>query len=91
MEIAFTADANDQLTELELTGPQAVIDAVIRTLTLLEIDPGDPRLRTKSLKAPNPPFALWRITPCPPTDWVVIWELLDEKPPVVKVTAVAPL
>jgi hypothetical protein len=87
MEIAFTEEADIRLTELELLGSEADVDAVSQTLQLLQQDPGDPRLRTKTY-AGKPKR---RITPCPPSSFSIVWELLDQTPPIIKVLLVADL
>ena len=87
MDIGFTEDADELLTELELLGSETDIDAVSRILELLQQDPGDPRLRTKTYSGKPKP----RITPCPPSNFSVVWELVDQEQPIIKVTLVADL
>lgn len=88
MELRWDPLADEQMTRLELAGPSPALAAVNRTLARLELDPFDPKLRTRQFVSQH--YEHVRPVPTGHNDWMVLWTLGDTDDWIL-IIAVAPL
>lgn len=76
-QLAWTEDADEAMTSVEADPALAsILEATRRVLGLLQLDPSDPKLRTRQYVTQE----LGHIcsTPIPGGDWIVLWQMSAE-------------
>ena len=73
MQLLWSSDADQVMARLEADPARAdVLRVVRRTLGRLELDPFDPRLRTRQFSTDR--YGQMRSTPAGSGDWHIMWQ-----------------